>query len=155
MPQHSSIFWSHITLDWPKSSFGFFHTIFQNTQTDFLANPILDLLIQMTEWLAYAESCYTDAQLIYINSSISFQEKDYVIWNKIYVCISKQLIQWCYLYNHNQSAPFPFIKGSYVWGNSGNSVRLYLFWAPKSLQMVIAAIKLKDAHSLEEKFWPT
>ena len=26
-----------------------------------------------------------------------------------------------------------------------------LFWAPKSLQMVIAAMKLKDAHSLEGK----
>ena len=30
-----------------------------------------------------------------------------------------------------------------------------LFWgAPKSLQMVIAAMKLKDAYSLEEKLWP-
>ena len=29
------------------------------------------------------------------------------------------------------------------WGNSGNSVRLYYFWAPKSLQMVIAAMKLR------------
>ena len=30
-----------------------------------------------------------------------------------------------------------------------------LFWgAPKSLQMVIAAIKLKDAYSLKEKLWP-
>ena len=27
-------------------------------------------------------------------------------------------------------------------------------WAPKSLQMVTAAIKLKDACSLEEKLWP-
>ena len=27
--------------------------------------------------------------------------------------------------------------------------------APKSLQMVIAAMKLKDAYSLEVKFWPT
>ena len=35
-------------------------------------------------------------------------------------------------------------------GNSGNSVRLF-FWAPKSLQMVIAAMKLKDAYSLEGK----
>ena len=26
-----------------------------------------------------------------------------------------------------------------------------LFWAPKSLQMVIAAMKLKDAYSLEGK----
>ena len=34
------------------------------------------------------------------------------------------------------------------WGNSGNSVRLF-FWAPKSLQ--IAAMKLKDAYSLEGK----
>ena len=29
------------------------------------------------------------------------------------------------------------------------------FWAPKSLQMVISAMKLKDAYSLEEKLWPT
>ena len=36
------------------------------------------------------------------------------------------------------------------WGNSGNSDRIF-FWAPKSLQMVIAAMKLKDAYSLEEK----
>ena len=38
------------------------------------------------------------------------------------------------------------------WGNSGNSVRLYFFFlAPKSLQMMTAAMKLKDAYSLEEK----
>ena len=37
------------------------------------------------------------------------------------------------------------------WGNSGNSVRLYFWGAPKSSQMVIAAMKLKDAYSLEEK----
>ena len=28
-------------------------------------------------------------------------------------------------------------------------------WPPKSLQMVTAAMKLKDAFSLEEKLWPT
>ena len=33
---------------------------------------------------------------------------------------------------------------------------LTLFWeAPKSLQMVMAAMKLKDAYSLEGKLWPT
>ena len=36
-------------------------------------------------------------------------------------------------------------------GNRGNSVRLYFWGAPKSLQMVTAAMKLKDAYSLEEK----
>ena len=35
-----------------------------------------------------------------------------------------------------------------------NSERLF-FWAPKSLQMVTAAMKLKDSYSLEEKLWPT
>ena len=40
------------------------------------------------------------------------------------------------------------------WGNSGNSVRLS-FWAPKSLQMVTAAMKLKDAYSLEGSWWWT
>ena len=39
-------------------------------------------------------------------------------------------------------------------GNSGNSVRLY-FLAPKSLQMVIAPMKLKGAYSLEGKLWST
>ena len=32
---------------------------------------------------------------------------------------------------------------------------LLFFWAPKSLQMVTAAMKLKDPCSLEEKLWPT
>ena len=36
-----------------------------------------------------------------------------------------------------------------------NSVRLYFLTFPKSLWMVIAAMKLKDAYSLEGKLWPT
>ena len=40
------------------------------------------------------------------------------------------------------------------WGKCGNSGRLFS-WAPKSLQMMTAATKLKDACSLEEKLWPT
>ena len=31
----------------------------------------------------------------------------------------------------------------------------FIFWAPKSLQMVTAATKLKDACSMEEKLWQT
>ena len=31
----------------------------------------------------------------------------------------------------------------------------FVFWAPKSLQMVTAAMKLKDAYSLEGKLWST
>ena len=36
------------------------------------------------------------------------------------------------------------------WQIDGETVSLF-FWAPKSLQMVTAAIKLKYAYSLEEK----
>ena len=36
------------------------------------------------------------------------------------------------------------------WGNNGNNESLFS-WAPKSLQMVTAAMKVKDAYSLEEK----
>ena len=41
------------------------------------------------------------------------------------------------------------------WEIDGETVSDFIFWAPKSPQMVIAAMKLKDAYSLEEKLWPT
>ena len=37
------------------------------------------------------------------------------------------------------------------WQIDGETVADFFFWAPKSLQMVIAAMKLKDAYSLEGK----
>ena len=40
-------------------------------------------------------------------------------------------------------------------GETVQTVSEFIFWAPKSLQMVIAAMKLKDAYSLEGKLWPT
>ena len=39
-------------------------------------------------------------------------------------------------------------------GESVKTVADFIFWAPKSLQMVTAAMKLKDPCSLEEKLWP-
>ena len=35
-------------------------------------------------------------------------------------------------------------------GETVETVSDFIFWAPKSLQMVTAAMKLKDAYSLEE-----
>jgi len=40
-------------------------------------------------------------------------------------------------------------------GKTMETVRDFIFLVPKSLQMVPAAMKLKDACSLEEKLWPT
>ena len=40
------------------------------------------------------------------------------------------------------------------WQIDGETVAHFIFGAPKSLQMVTAAMKLKDAYSLEGKLWP-
>ena len=37
------------------------------------------------------------------------------------------------------------------WQIDGETLSDFIFWAPKSLQMVIAAMTLKDAYSLEGK----
>ena len=44
------------------------------------------------------------------------------------------------------------------WETDGETVETvsdFILWAPKSLQMVTAAMKLKDTYSLEGKLWPT
>ena len=40
-------------------------------------------------------------------------------------------------------------------GETVETVADFILGAPESLQMVTAAMKLKDAYSLEEKLWPT
>ena len=40
-------------------------------------------------------------------------------------------------------------------GETVETVTYFIFWGSKSLQLVTAAMKLKDACSMEEKFWPT
>jgi len=40
-------------------------------------------------------------------------------------------------------------------GELMETVTEFIFGAPKSLQMVTAAMKLKDTCCLEEKLWPT
>ena len=41
------------------------------------------------------------------------------------------------------------------WQIDGETVSDFIFLAPKSLQIVTAAMKLKDTYSLKEKLWPT
>ena len=40
-------------------------------------------------------------------------------------------------------------------GETVEAVRDFIFWSPKSLQMVTVVMKLKDAYSSEGKLWPT
>ena len=47
------------------------------------------------------------------------------------------------------------ITSQQIDGETMETVTDFIFLAPKSLQMVTAAMKFKDACSLEEKLWPT
>ena len=43
------------------------------------------------------------------------------------------------------------------WQIDGETVEIvtdFIFWTPKSLQMLTVAMKLKDSCSLEKKLWP-
>ena len=40
-------------------------------------------------------------------------------------------------------------------GETVETVTDLIFWAPKSLHVATAAMKLKDTCSLEEELWPT
>ena len=40
-------------------------------------------------------------------------------------------------------------------GETVETVSDFMFWGSKTLQMVTAAMELKDAYSLEGKLWPT
>ena len=42
-----------------------------------------------------------------------------------------------------------------LWEIDGETVSDFIFGGSKSLQMVTAAMKLKDTYSLEEKLWPS
>ena len=44
---------------------------------------------------------------------------------------------------------------SWQMGKQWKQCQTLFFWAPKSMQMVIAAMKLKDTYSLEGKLPPT
>ena len=50
------------------------------------------------------------------------------------------------------SGPIPSWK---IDGETMKTVKDFIFSSPKLLQMVTAAMKFKDACSLEEKLWPT
>ena len=47
------------------------------------------------------------------------------------------------------------ITSWHIVGEQWKQWKTLFSWAPKSLQMMPAAMKLKDAYSLEGKLWPT
>ena len=49
----------------------------------------------------------------------------------------------------------PIITSWQIDGDTVETVTDFIFFAPRSLQIVAAAMKLKDTCSLEEKLWQT
>ena len=78
-----------------------------------------------------------------ITSAIDFCNKSFMSSNCIYDP-QKNLTQHC-VYGTADLNPCKQWK----------QCQTLFFWTPKSLQMVTAAMKLKDTYSLEGKLWPT
>ena len=70
---------------------------------------------------------------------------------KPYIYITKWKKSMRKGYNYTFPTYFQLYISNWKIQNYGHSNS----WAPKSLQMVTAAMKLKDTCSLEEKLWPT
>ena len=58
-------------------------------------------------------------------------------------------------HSENEDHGIGLITSWEIDGETVETVSDFIFWAPKALQMVTAAMKLKDTYSLEEKLWPT
>ena len=63
---------------------------------------------------------------------------------------SEKVVLKLYIQEAKIMASFP-ITSWQIDGETVETVSDFIFWAPKSLPMVTAAMKLKDAYSLEEK----
>ena len=75
------------------------------------------------------------------------------LWKKEVPCIYSQLYSVGLKLNIHKtkimaSSPITLWE---IDGKTVETVSDFIFWAPKSLQMVIAAMKLKDSYSLEGK----
>ena len=83
-------------------------------------------------------------------TSLSFYQAN--VREGIFHCNVNLHLWWIKHLGNSTSGP---ITSWEIDGETVETVSDFIFWAPKSLQMVTAAMKLKDACSLEGKLWPT
>ena len=104
----------------------------------------------ITLWEVFLNNLESEVYTIIIRNSISWE---FCLFSLIFYSII-YLYQYVLIAQHSKNENHG-IRSHHVmghrWGNSVNSVRLYFLGAPKSLQMVTAAMKLKDTYSLEGK----
>ena len=82
------------------------------------------------------------------NSTVSFIfQNGEISQNKL--CSRKKKKSWLKA-QHSENEDHGIWSHHFMGSRWGDSVRLF-FWALNSLQMVVAAVKLKDAYSLEGK----
>ena len=85
------------------------------------------------------------------------------VWDEFNCAVVWAFFGIAFLWDWNETWPswvlwpllsFPITSWE-IDGETVETVADFIFWAPKSMQMVTAATKLKDTYSLEEKLWPT
>ena len=104
---------------------------------------------RVLEWGASAFSGYADDTTLMAESEEELKSllmkvrEEWKSWLKIQHSKIEDHGIWSYHFMANR------------WGNNGNSEQSLFSWAPKSLQKVTEAMKLKDICFLKEKQWQT
>ena len=84
-------------------------------------------------------------------------------WFFMYIDYDMYGVSWCAIWwlRVGREEIYDYLEASgpitswEIDGETWETVWNFIFLAPKSLQLVIAAMKLKDSYSLEGKLWPT
>ena len=102
---------------------------------------------------AFSLSSFTLIKKLFSSSSLSAIRVVFSVYLRLLIFLPTILIPAC----ASSSPAFHMMYSAYTLNKQGDNIQSWhtALKSAKSLQMVIAAMKLKDAYSLKGKVWPT
>ena len=142
--QEAAVRTGHGTIDWFQIRKGFtLYSCLFNFHAEYMWNPGLDVAKRNINNLRYADDTTLMAESKEELKSLLMRVKE-----------ETEKAGWKLNIQKTKIMASGLIMSWQIDGETGNSETLFS-WAPKSLHMLTAAMKLKDTCSLEEKLWPT
>ena len=147
--QEATVRTRHETMDWFQ--------IGKGVRQSCILSPCLfnfyeDYIMKETLW-----KVLTNLDSIFKSRDITLPTKVHLVKAMVFPLVMYGCESWTKA-QHSENKDHGFWSHQFMgnrWGNSGKQCQTLFLRAPKSLQMVTAAMKLKDARSLEEKLWST
>ena len=160
LSQHQGLFWWLSSLHQVAKvlEFQLQHQSFQWIfRTDFLYNGLVGSPCSPGTLNSLLQHHRSKASILQCSAFFIVQLPDLYMTTAKIIALTRQNFVGNVMLQHSKNEDHGIQSHHFManrWGYNGNSERLFSL-APKSLQMVIAAMKLKDTCSLEEKLWPT